>query len=243
VARDATPLLEGLTVPARLWVVSAAMILVIILGYVALTRLSSPSTDAVAVEAAAADPPEAPTRSAAAAGGAGAGAPTAAVAAMDQPVPFPNIVVAEAIVGPDGVARIETPYVVPPGLEPDPAFQAEIDAWAASIRATLPAIDDLTTLDRVDVEGRLVLFDYRIAINLRDYTLPQDKPEPLIPGLDGWLCDGNTCFDVKAEFLQIQCRSAIRPLLDRGAVGVYKYRDTNGLPIATAVVTGADCAV
>lgn len=228
--------------PARLWVVSAAMILVIILGYVALTRLSSPSADAVA-EAVAADPIETPTPSAGAAGGTGVGAPTAAVAPMDQPVPYPNIVVAEAIVGPDGVARIETPYVVPPGPEPDPAFQAEIDAWAATIRATVPAIDGLTTLDRVDVEGRLVLFDYRIAINLRDYTLPQDKPEPLIPGLDGWLCDGNTCFDVKAEFLQIQCRSAIRPLLDRGAVGVYKYRDTNGLPIATAVVSAADCTV
>lgn len=229
--------------PARLWVFSAAMILVIVLGYIALTRLSSPATESDAVEAVTGNPIETPARPPAAADAGGASAATTAGAALDGPAPYPNIVIAEAVVGPDGVARIETPYVVPAGPEPDAAFQAEIDAWAESVRATLPAIDALTTLEGVAVEGRLILFDYRIAIRLRDYTLPQDKPEPLIPGIDGWLCDGNTCFDVKAEFPRIQCRSAIRPLLDRGAVGVYKYRDTEGLPIATAVVSAADCLV
>lgn len=218
------------------------MILAVVGGYVALTRLSAPDDAEPLVEAANGDIGEA-VATAAGPGGAAPETTAAAGAAPveDGPIPFPNVVVAGAVVGADGVARIETPFEVPPGPDPSPEFQAEIDAWAAAIRETVPVVDGLTTLDSVDVEGRLVVFNYRINIDLRDYTLPQDKPELLIPGLDGWLCDGNTCFEIKPEMAALVCRSAIRPLLDGGAVGVYKYRDVNGLPIATAAVTAADC--
>lgn len=234
----------GNAVPARLWLFSAVMLLTLVAGYFLLKQAASP--DDAATAAATGEAGAAGAAATAAGGGATAAGPAgdaAGATAADGPAPFPGIVIAEAVIGEDGVARMEAPFEVPPGPEPDAAFQADIDAWAGHLRESLPLVDGLTTLDTVEVDGRVIVLNHRIAIDLRAYTLPQDKPEMLIPGLDGWLCDGNTCFEIKPEFAEIACRSAIRPLLDGGAVGVYKYRDANGLPIAVTVVSGADCAV
>ncbi|MCC6315208.1 MAG: hypothetical protein IT337_14485 [Thermomicrobiales bacterium] len=226
--------------PARLWFFSAVMLVALVAGYFLRRHAASPDDAATA-------PANGEAATAASAAGGATPAATAGNAAgpttpAEGPAPFPGSVITEAVIGEDGVARMEAPFQVPPGPEPDAAFQAEIDAWAGLLREQLPLVDGLTTLDTVEVDGRVIVLNHRIGIDLRAYTLPQDKPELLIPGLDGWLCDGNTCFEIKPEFAEIACRSSIRPLLDGGAAGVYKYRDANGLPIAVTVVSGADCA-
>lgn len=219
--------------PIRLWVFSGVMLLAVVVGYLTLRNVAPADGSATGpgTPVAGAIPrgpeavPVAATPGEAAAGGAA----------------FPGLAVAGAV-GPEGVARVEMPFEVPPGPEPDAAFQAEIDAYAARRQTSLPEVDGITTLDTIEVEGRLIVFNYRIAIDLRAYTLPLDPPQQLTPYITGWICDGNTCIDFHPDFADVPCASDIRPLLDRGAVGVYKYRDLGGLPIGTMTVSTTDCA-
>ncbi len=144
--------------------------------------------------------------------------------------------------GPDGVVRMEIPFTVEPGPEPEPGFQADLLAYAAGRQAELPIRDGLATLEAIGVAGRLITFKYRVDIRLRLYTLPRSQV-PLLDLLDGWLCDGSVCFQFHdAEFVTDRCLTDVLPLLQRGAVAVYEYRDLDGLPMATRAIAALDCA-
>lgn len=220
----------------RIWVVSALMLAALVAGYTALVTLTdgdSPgSGDASSgSETATANP-------AAAVGTTGAPSGPAVTetgrAATDVAVPG-------AVTGADGVARMEMPIAVGDVTDPGAVFQAEIDAYAARIAATLPQADGWDTFEAIAVDGRLIIHDHRIDVSLRAYTLPITPRLEVVPHLEGWLCDGSTCFEFDAAYAAGVCGGDLRPLLDQGAVAVFRYRDREGLPMGTITVTVADC--
>lgn len=161
-------------------------------------------------------------------------------AEAEAPAPPPQPL--GAVVGPDGVVRMDIPVAIPVLPEPEAGLQADVLAFAADRQAGLPIVDGLATLVVVDVVGAVITYHYRVDINLRDYTLPTNQ-EPVIDLLDGWRCDGSVCFEFHHEaFALDRCQSDVFPLIARGAVAVYEYRDINGLPMATRAVSAADCA-
>jgi hypothetical protein len=232
--RDRERALRDLGIPLRIWVIGALIVVVAGLGVAALTWIAPRRETAVPEPVA--NPAEqefAP----AAAENQPAAAPAAEVAAPALPPVPPG-----ATAGPDGVVRMEIPVVLPDLPEPEAGFQAELLAFAAGKQLALPAVDGLATLELIDVAGRVITYHYRVDINLRDYTLPTYQ-EPVIDLLDGWRCDGSVCFEFHHEAFSLdRCQSDIFPLIARGAVAVYEYRDINGLPMATRAVSAADCA-
>ncbi|MGD9739820.1 MAG: hypothetical protein AB7O56_10960 [Bauldia sp.] len=143
--------------------------------------------------------------------------------------------------GVDGVVRLDRPVEIDATPLDDAGFQAELVAYAAGQQDRLPETDDIATLESVETIGRQVIFTYTIAISLRDYTLPLD-PTPLLPDITGWLCDGSVCFEFHDTFIRARCDSDLGPLIDRGAIAVFIYRDAEGLPIGTLPIDAAACA-
>lgn len=224
--------------PFRVWVLSGLMLVALAAGYVTLTSL----TDAVERSGSApatAPGPETVAGGPAETGGMPAGGPTRSRA--DEPVVPQNVTVAGAVVGQDGVARMEMPVGADTRPDPDSILQGEIDAYAARVAMNLPQADGWDTLEAIEVDGFLIIHSHRIDISLRAYTLPITPRLEVVPHLEGWLCDGSTCFEFDRSYADEPCRSEIRLLLDQGAVAVYRYRDVEGLQIGTITVSAADC--
>ncbi len=212
------------------------MLAVLVAGYATLATLTDVETGQGVPPTASGLEPTVPNT-------AEAGAPTQAVAAPAQAgAETPGAGnVAGAVIGADGVARVEMPLGVAEGPAPDAAFQAEIDAYAAGVAATLPQSEGWDTFQSIEVAGRVIIHDHVIDIHLREYTLPITPRLEVVPNLEGWLCDGSTCFEFERAYANGPCAGDIRPLLDRGAVAVFRYQDVEGLPIATIAVEAGDC--
>ena len=213
--------------PVRVWVLSTLMlgIVAVAVGVLLFARPEDPPENSVDV--ANTDPAPA--------------AIVAAEAAPDVlPTPQPAGASAPAV---DGMVRIEVPFEMPFEIAaappPDEALRAELAAYADHRRVDLPLHEGGATLETVEIDGRMIVFNYRVDIDLRLRTLPAD-PTPLLPGLQGWLCY-SVCFEFEDEFVEEACRSDVFPLLEHGAVAVYKYRDMNLLPIGTLPVSVQDC--
>ena len=212
--------------PVRVWLLSTLMIgmVAVALGFLLFARPEDPPENPV--EVANTDP-----------------APAAVVAEpAPEVLPTPEPVGAAAPVV-DGIVRIEAPLEMPFEIAaappPDENLRAELAAYADHRRVDLPLHEGGATLETVEIDGRMIVFNYRVDIDLRLRTLPAD-PAPILPGLQGWLCY-SVCFEFNDEFVEEACRSDVFPLLEHGAVAVYKYRDMNRLPIATMPVSVLDC--
>lgn len=221
----------------RVWVVSGLMLAALVAGYVTLVTLTGDDSPASGDPAPGS---EAVTAGPSTAAGGTTGAATTP-ALTEEGRPATDVTVVGAVIGADGVARMEMPLVATDPTDPGAAFQAEIDAYAARIAATLPQADGWDTFEAIAVEGRMIIHEHRIDMSLRAYTLPITPRLEVVPHLEGWLCDGSTCFEFDQAYADGVCGGDMRALLDRGAVAVFRYRDREGLPIGTMTVTVGDC--
>ena len=176
--------------PVRVWVLSALMLVgmaVALAGLALFVSHEEPQPrvpDVVNTDRPATEPPLAGT--------------TTPGAALDQARVPPTV-----IPGPAGLAGVpsrvrieapfEIPFEIPVGPGPDAGFHAELVAYAERRQAELRLDDGLARLETVEVDGRMIVFNYRVEIDLRLYPLPPD-PAPLLPGLMGWACYG-VCFE------------------------------------------------
>lgn len=225
--------------PTRIWVWIGVLIGVPVAALLALTILA-PQADA---------PPG--SRDVATASG-GAAARSDIPQPADAPVPatpganegqpaLPDLAEAPRILTPEPPIDIAAPVPDDSDIQIEPGFQTALNAFADEQRALLPIEDSLTTLQAIDVTGRQIWFNYQINLDRDVYPFPIYQ-EPLLPALDAWACDGSVCFEFTEDFALEPCRSAVAPLIMRGAVAVYNYRDLTGQMLGRVFVTSEDCA-
>lgn len=128
---------------------------------------------------------------------------------------------------------------------------ADLSALAAERQAALPPVHmpvlgGPTVLYLVTAAENQLTFTYEIEIDVQDYRLPAD-PTELYPALEARNCAGagepRTCYGFTPAFAATVCADPVlRPLIDRGAVVRYLFRDLNRRPLTSTSVATANCA-
>lgn len=127
---------------------------------------------------------------------------------------------------------------------------ADLVALANERQADLPATHmpvpgGPTTLTLVTAAAGQITFAYEVEIDPPDYVLVT-APTELFPGLEANFCvgvEGRACFGFSPAFNANVCADPeLRPLIDRGAVVRYLFRDINRRPLAETSVTASSCA-
>ena len=108
----------------------------------------------------------------------------------------------------------------------------------------LPGLGGPTTLYIVQAAERLIIFYYEVEIDPAIYPAPA-APVELFPGLEARACDGapnRACYVVTEALAANACADPVfRPLIDRGAIIRYLFRDLNRRPLTDAAIEAVDC--
>lgn len=155
-----------------------------------------------------------------------------------------------ALGNPGPATPAATPEPEPPGLVPvDPVLAAELAALAMARHAELPpthmpVLGGPTTLYIVQAAERLIIFYYEVEIDPQNYPAPA-APTELFPGLEARACEGapnRACYVITEALAANACADPVfRPLIDRGAIIRYMFRDLNRRPLSDAAIEAVDC--
>ena len=139
----------------------------------------------------------------------------------------------------------------PPAAAPvvPPELVADLAALAAARQATVPAphrpvLGGPTTLTFVSATGPQLTLVYEVEIDVQDYRLPAD-PTELFPAFEARFCPGaapRVCYVFTDRFPAAACADPeLRPLLERGAIVHYLFRDLNQRPLTDISVAVGQC--